>query len=159
MGGGPGGCRGKSFHVDNDYRWWDLWGGVSAQINTSTVAGERSPIRPEPRSRPRPFSSGWVAGPRDGRSRSNPQLRGGRQDLSHLHLTPDKVPKGLRIKQRIPPPHPAAAKPPRVRSQTLVGAGGRGLSGHGEGAAWAKRSTLRIVLGNTMLRSELYWMC
>lgn len=44
MGRFLGAAGGKSFHVDNDYRWWDLWGGLRGQINASTVAerGARS---------------------------------------------------------------------------------------------------------------------
>lgn len=81
---------------------------------------------------PRPLRPGWVTGARDGGGRSNPQLRGGHQDLSHLRLTPDNIPKGLRIKQRSRPLHPPGANPPWLRSQTPVGVGGRGHSGDGD---------------------------
>lgn len=107
--------------------------GRGGRTNKHVYCGQRE--EPDPGS-PGPLRHGWVRGPRDGGGRSNPQLQGGRQDLSHLHPAPDKIPKGLRIKQRSPPLHRPAANPPRLRSQALVGAGRRGPSGDGEGATW-----------------------
>lgn len=59
MGGGRDGGRGKvlgaaggkSFRVDNDYRWRDLWRRVCTQINVSAAArvgGDESPLLPIP---------------------------------------------------------------------------------------------------------------
>lgn len=141
-GGSPEAAGGKSFHVDNDYRWGDLWGGVRAQINTSTVAGDRGPIRPLPPSPPGP---GRVAVARAGASL---QPRGGHQDCT-LPIPPGHVPKGSLEEKVETPPHRPTANRPRLRSLTPVGGGGKGLSGAGEGATRAKPSTSGSALGNT----------
>lgn len=123
MGGVLGAAGGKSFHVDNDYRWWDLWGGVRTQINTSTVAGERSPIRP-----------GWVVGARDGEGRSNPQLGPGASEPFSPPSHPGQRSQRLEGKVEDPSSSATGGQPGTAAVTDTAGCGREGtLRGWGRG--------------------------
>lgn len=151
-GGGGGRGRwgaagGKSFHVDNDYRWWDLWGGVRAQINTSTVAGGRGPIRPVPRSRP-----GRVAvqpGP------GEPAARGRPSGLHPSHPARTR-PRGPAWGSSRAPSSPAGCSPGTAADTDASGRGGRGGGRGFPGLGKGPLGPNPPHQGNRVWRSKLY---